>query len=294
MPYYTIIFLVLLATHAYASGPSWPTVVSEKHKVTISSTFGESRVDHFHNGLDIPGENIRVFSVQAGKIIWIQSNQHRLNEPIPGGGKTVIIQHNKKFWSGYMHLNQVTLPHDAASYIKKNDKIGLSGKTGHSGGAHLHFFFFNPQTNQFQNPLLTYPKDLLEDKRPPIHTRMITKKHDTQNNRESYHQDQQNRIPQSLSLYMRFSDQGNQVTNRWGIYFMKVKENDKLVHEFTCDFLQFNGSRWLLNNKYSFEHIYSGLHYLVIKNPEKNSTIHWIVGGYTGPSSNGSYHYNQF
>ena len=46
---------------------NWP--VSDKIKNGISSTFGESRNDHFHGGIDIPGENLPVLPVYKGVAI---------------------------------------------------------------------------------------------------------------------------------------------------------------------------------------------------------------------------------
>ena len=70
-----------------------------------------------------------------------------------GGGKTILVEHGDT-WSGYMHLSDIEPQIYKNSMVKDSESLGISGNTGHSGGAHLHFFIFQPEKNIMYNPLL--------------------------------------------------------------------------------------------------------------------------------------------
>ena len=78
-----------------AAGPidklEWP--VEKDKKYQISSTFGESRLDHFHNGIDLPGEGSKVLAPKDGRVLYRINSEFTPGEMPYGGGNTLILDH---------------------------------------------------------------------------------------------------------------------------------------------------------------------------------------------------------
>lgn len=135
----------------------------------ISGTFAEFRRDHFHSGMDIPipsGSN--VYSVADGWVARIR------NQPT-GYGNVLYIAHPNGYMSVYAHLKSFGPVLDAyfkrkqieeQTYdldfypdsmeipVTKGEIIGISGMTGYSTGAHLHFEMRRMSDESPVNPLL--------------------------------------------------------------------------------------------------------------------------------------------
>jgi murein DD-endopeptidase MepM/ murein hydrolase activator NlpD len=54
-----------------------------------------------------------------------------------GFGNLIILQHNLGFRTYYAHLHKIQVK--SGSFVHKGQQIGLSGNTGRSTGAHLHY-----------------------------------------------------------------------------------------------------------------------------------------------------------
>lgn len=96
-----------------------------------------------HNGVDLAvPENTAVFSPMDGVVEKIYSNDK--------GGKQLIIRHADGSKSGYAHLNGYNVA--VGDNVTKGQRVALSGNTGNSSGAHLHFTFRNP-SGSFIDPI---------------------------------------------------------------------------------------------------------------------------------------------
>ena len=96
-----------------------------------------------HNGLDLAvPENSDVFAPMDGIVKSIYYNDQ--------GGNQLIVQHPDGSRSGYAHLNGYKVK--VGDQIGRGQVIALSGNTGNSNGAHLHFTFRNPE-GDFVNPV---------------------------------------------------------------------------------------------------------------------------------------------
>lgn len=122
---------------------SWPTAGG-----IISSEFGE-RKDPFtgrnamHSGIDIEvTEGTPVYSILKGEVIEVDENGEN--------GKYIIVKHKKGLLTYYLHLSQIFI--EAGKQVSDGEILGLSGNTGRSKGAHLHFG--TKLNNEFVNPLL--------------------------------------------------------------------------------------------------------------------------------------------
>lgn len=102
----------------------------------ISSAFG-NRVHPitgettFHNGIDfaVP-EGTEVVSPADGVVRLIDG----LGD---AGGLELIIDHDNGFTTGYAHLSRIEVA--SGERVKQGQVIALSGNTGNTTGAHLHF-----------------------------------------------------------------------------------------------------------------------------------------------------------
>jgi murein DD-endopeptidase MepM/ murein hydrolase activator NlpD len=141
----TIKYFLILVISFLAASFTWPLKTPK-----ITSTFGESRGDHFHDGIDIISNDGQIYSPQEGKLLyyWDQSIYPMDNEP--GSGNYVILKHNDDKATIYMHMEKGI---KAADSFAEGDILGRVGNTGHSYGAHLHFSIFSKQGICSHNPL---------------------------------------------------------------------------------------------------------------------------------------------
>ncbi len=252
----------------------WP--ISHKKANKISSTFAESRYDHFHNGLDIPVRGMAVQPISKAKVLWVRNPKRRLNETPFGGGNTVVLQHDD-IWSAYMHLQKIDSEKVSQELLSVDDRIGDSGRTGHSGGYHLHFFIFDFKLSRFYNPLMLINKKIIKDIKPPqlkyyrVSSSSQTKKGELV----------QKKIPNN-TLLAKIEDRG-MGSEKWGIYYLKVYDDKKnILRDLKFDYIQFLNHHWVTSNKKKFDEIYYGNQYILHR--PANMKIKWEAGGLHGPS----------
>ena len=102
----------------------------------VSSGFSPSRRNPVtgrvqpHNGTDF---SVRVGTpvLTTGEGIVIKATSHR------DMGRYVVVRHGGKYTTVYMHLSKLLVK--PGQKVKMGDKIALSGNTGRSTGAHLHY-----------------------------------------------------------------------------------------------------------------------------------------------------------
>lgn len=108
----------------------WPT-----DGTTISSEYGPRKsptagASSNHKGIDISvSEGTNVYACEDGKVT-IATNSKT-------AGNYIAIDHGNGYVSKYMHNSQLKVK--VGDKVKKGDVIALSGNTGVSTGAHLHF-----------------------------------------------------------------------------------------------------------------------------------------------------------
>ena len=112
---------------------------------------------NFHRGVDMPGSGRAVKAAAAGTVTYAQFDDQY------GGGNMVVIEHQNGLQTRYQHLASIT--QKAKDSFKNKSKIalgvqiGVSGSTGNSGGAHLHFEIMRSDTRNSQiNPLEFYSR----------------------------------------------------------------------------------------------------------------------------------------
>lgn len=92
------------------------------------SPFGGHRVQH--NGIDIAVNSGSPVYATADGIVTLSGNRYAM-------GKTVIINHGFGIVTRYGHNSRLLVK--AGDFVQKGQQIALSGNTGRSTGAHLHY-----------------------------------------------------------------------------------------------------------------------------------------------------------
>ncbi|HEX6981889.1 MAG TPA: M23 family metallopeptidase [Balneolaceae bacterium] len=145
----------------------WPNEASHY----LTSTFAETRSDHFHAALDLKTWGQRGYEVYATR----DGIVHRIAIGPTGYGKVVYLKHPDGSYSVYAHLmafsNELQQLADSIRFaddykfgldrllgnrnikVEQGEVIGISGASG-IGPPHLHFELRTPNHRPF-NPLLT-------------------------------------------------------------------------------------------------------------------------------------------
>lgn len=82
-----------------------------------------------HAGIDINLDYVSVYAAKAGTVKAAGYNS--------AGGNYIIISHSGGLYSNYQHLSKLGV--STGKYVNSGAYIGVSGNTGNSSGAHLHF-----------------------------------------------------------------------------------------------------------------------------------------------------------
>jgi LysM repeat protein len=104
-----------------ASGWIWPV------NNIITSYFGPSHP----LGIDIEAPYVPVVASRAGQVVFVGG------DPCCSYGNYIIIRHDAEYETRYAHLSQFNV--QMGQWVDQGQVIGISGSTGRSTGAHLHF-----------------------------------------------------------------------------------------------------------------------------------------------------------
>lgn len=227
----------------------WP-IDTPKLEQKISSVFGESRGDHFHNGVDISSENEKILSISDGELIYSRYKSDNPFENEHGSGNSVWIKHKDKISSAYFHLKDGRENNlFKSNQIKKADVVGISGNTGHSSGSHLHFIMM--KENKIIDPLSQLPK--VEDStKPQIGALILTigisktfiKDGDNFNNSSDF--------PISVQIF----DAGEKKSQRRGIKELEIYFNKKLYKKASFNELVLENGKWKTESGQIFDELY--------------------------------------
>ena len=128
----------------------------------VTSSFGESRGDHFHSGIDLISGAIKIYPAEEGEMVYFWDHSLFPTENYPGGGNYKILRHKSGYYSVYMHLEDDTL---YKNIYTNNDTVGNMGNSGHSSGKHLHLSMYKIDSGSFINPFKIFPP--VEDNMKP-------------------------------------------------------------------------------------------------------------------------------
>jgi len=200
------------------------------HHPIITSTFGESRIDHIHNGVDFAGNGLGVYSVLAGQVLFQWQQKDYPLEQSFGYGNYIILQHGNKYRSFYYHLqngfkisNQISVP--------ENFLLAYSGNSGHSSGAHLHFTISDIKENRILNPL-SFMGDL-HDTIPPT----IKEIYFSTNDKNLSELKNEMTVSSNVFLYINTYDRRNETFYKMGVNKIVCFLNGRKVLNFDFNIL---------------------------------------------------------
>ena len=81
----------------------------DENKIRITSTFGEFRTDHFHNGVDFGGSKIEIYPMADGEIVHYFDIAEDPTRQLYGVGNTIILEHPNGIRSYYYHIEDGTI-----------------------------------------------------------------------------------------------------------------------------------------------------------------------------------------
>lgn len=264
----------------------------------LSGSFGELRSNHFHSGIDIKTQGVeghKIIAVADGYVSRIRISPY-------GYGNALYIDHPNGYTSVYAHLQKYSgkiaaeikkyqytnqtweidyYPPDTLLKIKKGQLIALSGNSGSSGGPHLHFEIRETLSEHPINPLLL-GFDVKDDVAPQIRKVAVY----PLNNISAVNQKNSKEIlsvvgsagnyrlssntPISAIGTIGFGvdviDKSNGVSNKNGVYEVKLFVNDSLIYYSEMNKFSFDETR-ALNSLIDYEY------YLKTKNRFQKSFV---------------------
>lgn len=206
----------------------------------LTSTYGESRADHFHDGMDFISSDSRVFPVKEGKLLYAWNRSLFPLENYWGGGNYKIIKHDDEYVSFYMHLQ------DGESLEKEyteNDVIGYVGNTGRSYGSHIHFSILNRKLRYSINPFKVMP-GFTDNKAPEILYFYIR----IEDRYVRINPDSNIRLTQHYPMLVEIIDSATG-RERLGIYKMSVQFNGKEILNTEYDKIEFTGNTFTVSGR---------------------------------------------
>lgn len=252
--FFLISHFPILATPDFA----WP-IYAENLRIRLTSLFGESREDHFHNGVDISSENEPVRSIGDGVLLY---SRYASDDPFAnewGSGNCIWIAHANGFISGYFHLKDGREENlFTKEDIHKGEVIGKSGNTGHSSGSHLHFILAKENGAKIINPLPYLP--FMEDTKPPQIGQLIINVDD----KFTYVNSGDNiNISRAFPISISIIDGIDKVGLRRGIQKAIYKFNGKKIKEAKFNQISLKGNVWVNEDGYSFDELYYKGNYFI-------------------------------
>jgi hypothetical protein len=222
--------------------------------------------------------DMRVYPVAEGRLIYFWDKSLFPLDSYPGGGNFVVLEHANGLYSLYMHLSDgFTLQ---ASYTEKTP-LGISGNSGHSLGAHLHFSLLRISDRTSINPFLYLPE--YEDHSAPIISGLYIRVGDRY---FAIKEKSDIRLTQHYPLLIEISDSLT-AREKLGIFKLSVYMNNKKVIE--VDFSQIGISKkGLTLSDYTFHDLYDEKGYYKVKNVSYingQNTVKIVAHDYYGNSS---------
>ncbi|WP_167450718.1 M23 family metallopeptidase [Leptospira yasudae] len=225
----------------------------------ITSTFGESRGDHFHNGMDISSMNESVLAMADGKVLYSRYAEDHPFEDELGTGNSVWLDHGSGNFTAYYHLKDGRISKLLKpDLIKAGDKIGVTGNSGHSSGAHLHFVVLRKHGLEILDPL-KFLSPIPDSAVPEISSLLVHVNGKFTNINDGDNINLSKEFPFTVSIV----DAGEKKSQRRGITKVQYFLNGEALRSADFGALQYSTSEWKNPDGYSFTSLYHKDQYLI-------------------------------
>ncbi len=262
-----LLFITLLGALSTLSATAQESVYDSPLRIPIllSSNFAEMRTNHFHSGIDIKTagrEGLPVYAVADGYI-------SRINISPYGYGRALYITHPNGTMSVYAHLQSFgdeieervrqyryrnhkfsvdIYPTEGEYPVVKGEQIALSGNSGNSYGAHLHFEIRQTSNSATLNTI-TLGHIKAEDKVPPTIAGVHYIEIDTLNGvavrrdaeRLNLKQESPIEIGDNGYFVVETTDRKTGTTNRYGPYKVEMRVDG-------CEYVVFAKDKFLFSD----------------------------------------------
>ncbi len=221
--------------------------IIENYKIT--SSFGDSRNDHFHTGLDLAATDQDIYALTNQELIFYNKKDY-YSIKYGMGDFAVLEDSNNKLRYNYSHLKEDSFTPDNV-YWKKGDKIGVVGNSGHSTGKHLHLEVEDLENRRLLNPIQFIKA---KDTMPPVieDVYFITK----DDGKISLFTN--NRLKRGGKLYIKCYDRINDSTYQLVPYKITVIIDGKEKSLLSFDYLKKNENWYTIGDiNLKFEDLYS-------------------------------------
>ena len=238
-----ILILFIISSLLFARVPI------DDNRIRITSTFGEFRTDHFHNGVDFGGNRMEIYPVKDGEIVYYLDEDEDPTRPLYGVGNVVMIEHPDTLRSYYYHIEPGTIEKSYAKVTEK-DVIALTGNSGRSGGAHLHLTIENMKEGLVVDPLEYLNIDKGSSQPPLIHGIYLR----TENRLIQI----KDKMPMSyngeIKLFVKAYDLLGSIP--MGLKRVKIYMNDELVRDYDFTYFIKRDNVYYIAPNYTFEEVY--------------------------------------
>lgn len=218
----------------------------------LTSTFGESRKDHFHNGIDFGGGEQKIYPIMKGKIIYYYDKKEFPFDNYMGPGNMIIVQHNYKYRSYYFHLKDGEI-NKKDFEVEEDTVLGKTGDTGHSRGVHLHLTVEKLKPLEVLNPLKFF-KEFFTDKIKPTIEGFYVKIDD--NEPVLVNGNIHIRERKKLLLILKCFDLYKFNTSKMGVYRIECNINNVKFTDFKFDKFVYKYNNYYLLPDFTFKDVY--------------------------------------
>ncbi len=248
-------------------GYTWPLP-----ELRFTSFFGETRGNHFHNGIDLSSHLESVYPVAPGTILFAWDKKRYPFANTPGMGNWTAILHGNQQISVYLHLDRI-ITNDQPR-IGTEQPLGKSGNSGRSSGSHLHFSLYDPQKNSYLNPLEKLPQ-VRDDTKPQIRHLILERDgHKPVLIREKFSFHHQGSVILHASIQDHVSR--NELHRNLGIYFLEIHINGEKKSSYRFDTIEIHPEGPQVNGK-KFGDIFANKRYYYLTKAILPSGTHKIT-----------------
>ena len=238
-------------------------------RLLLSGTFGELRGNHFHAGIDFKTKGVegqKIYAIADGYISRIKVSSY-------GYGKALYINHPNGQTSVYAHLKEFSekidtivkkehykrekfeiniFPKANSINVKQGEVIALSGNSGSSQGAHLHFEIRDTKTEHPLDPL-DFGFKVIDNIAPilkelkvfDLDNHKLSKTYKIKKIKKNYYVGDTIYSNEKTGLGIYTYDQSNDAYNKNGVNAIKLFLDSNLIYHFELDKLDFSKNKYI-------------------------------------------------